>query len=101
VSSNDAGISNEQNLEDSIAAPATLGRESIPSGVRILAPTGEVGFVPEENLEDAIAAGARVLTPADMRELRQAVFMEHSLFKHKNQAPQKRKRRSIVRSGRR
>jgi hypothetical protein len=67
-----------------------------------MSPTGELGTVPADKLAEAIAAGARVMTSEDMRQLRQEIFMEHSVFKDEHQRPQrKRKRRSIVRSGRR
>jgi len=69
--------------------------------VRILAPTGDLGYVPEENLAAALEAGAKVMTPDDMRQLRQEVFMQHGIFKEAHQRPEKRKRRSIVKSSRR
>lgn len=54
---------------------------------RILTPTGKIAFVPEEKLVDALAAGASLLTPDKMRELRQAIFMEHGVFnERKNSA---------------
>ena len=66
-----------------------------------MAPTGELGYVPQEQLEAAIAAGARVMTPEAMRQLRQEVFMQHMIFKDEHKRVQPRKRRSIVRGGRR
>lgn len=69
--------------------------------VRILAPTGRIGFIPEENLQAALDAGAKLMTPDEMRILRQEIFMEHSVFKEAHTRPTKRKRRSIVRGGRR
>jgi hypothetical protein len=86
-------------LADLISVPAPFPER--PQGVRILAPTGELGYVPEEQLLEAIAAGAKVMTPNDMRTLRQEVFMQHGLFKDEHSRPKKRKRRSIVRGGRR
>jgi hypothetical protein len=68
--------------------------------VRVLAPTGELGFVPKDQVEAAVAAGARVMTPDDMRQLRQEIFMQHGIFKDEHKHTPKRKRRSIVRSGR-
>lgn len=65
--------------------------------VRILAPTGDIGYVPEAQLQEAIEAGAVILTAEKMRELRQAVFMEHSVFKEKQTAPVIHKRKSLVR----
>jgi hypothetical protein len=65
-------------------------------GVRIMAPTGELGYVPPEKVDEAIAAGARLMTPDDMRILRQQVFMEHGLFKEAHQAPEPRRRKSLV-----
>lgn len=56
-------------------------------GIRILAPTGEIGFIPEEQLPGAIEAGAVELTPEKMRELRQAIFMQHGVFTEKNTPP--------------
>lgn len=75
----------------------------IPNGVRILAPTGELGTVPKEHLEEALEAGARVMNPDDMRQLRQEVFMQHEIFKseHKRPTPGRRRRRSIMRGLRR
>jgi hypothetical protein len=52
--------------------------------VRILAPTGQLGSVPEEKLSEAIEAGAVVMTPQKMREMRQAIFMEHGVFNERN-----------------
>lgn len=69
--------------------------------VRVLAPTGHIGYIPEENVPEAVEAGAKVLTPEGMRVLRQQIFMEHGVFKEAHQRPEQRKRRSIVRSGRR
>lgn len=69
--------------------------------VRILAPTGAIGTVPAESLQDALDAGAKVLSPDEMRQLRQATFMEHQVFKEKHTRPTQRKRRSIVRGGKR
>lgn len=55
--------------------------------VRILAPTGALGTVPEEKLAEAIADGAVVMTPQKMREMRQAIFMEHNVFNEKHATP--------------
>ena len=52
-----------------------LGREN--EGVRIMAPTGELGYVPEENLAEALAAGARVMTPEDMRSMNEQIDGQH------------------------
>jgi len=60
---------------------------SASPNVRIIAPTGKIGYVPEEKLPEAIAAGATVLPPAKMRELRQAIFMEHAIFDDKKPKP--------------
>lgn len=68
--------------------------------VRILAPTGEIGYVPEEQVAEAVAAGAKVMTGDDMRQLRQEIFMQHGIFKDARKSPVQRKRRSIVRSSR-
>ena len=68
--------------------------------VRILAPDGNLGMIPEDHVEAAIAAGGRVMTPELMREMRQAVFMEHAIFKDQRKAPPKNRKR-LVRSGRR
>ena len=57
------------------------------AGVRILTPTGKLAYVPEEKLADALAAGAVVMTPEKMRELRQAIFMQHGVFNEKNRKP--------------
>ena len=59
---------------------------SVSPNVRIIAPTGKIGYVPEEKLPEAIAAGATVLTPAKMRELRQAIFMEHAISTTKSRS---------------
>ena len=68
--------------------------------VRVLAPTGELGYIPEEQVEEAVAAGAKVMNSDDMRQLRQEIFMQHGIFKDAHKQPEKRKRRSIVRSSR-
>lgn len=86
-------------LEEQIAVPFPI--REMPAGVRVLAPTGEIGYVPEEHLLEALAAGAKVLTPDDMRALRQEIFMQHGIFKQEHARPKKRRRRSIVRGGRR
>lgn len=70
------------------------------SNVRILAPTGTLGFVPAESLQAALDAGARVITPEDMRQMRQEIFMQHGLFKEAHTNTKPRKRRSIVVSSR-
>ena len=48
---------------------------------RMMAPDGTLGTVPQDQVEAAIAAGGKVMNPESMREMRQAVFMEHTLFK--------------------
>lgn len=85
-------------IEQQIPVPFPI--REIPSGVRVLAPTGDIGFVPEESLAEAIAAGAKVLTEAEMRQLRQEIFMQHGIFREAHELPKQRKRRSIVRSSR-
>lgn len=65
-------------------------------GVRIMAPTGELGYVPSDKIEEALEAGARLMTPEDMRVLRQQVFMEHGLFKEAHKKPEPRRRKSLV-----
>jgi len=65
-----------------------------------MSPTGELGTIPAENLAEAVKAGARVMTADDMRELRQEIFMQHAVFKDEHQRSRKRKRRSILTSGR-
>lgn len=69
--------------------------------VRVLTPTGKIAYIPEENLAEAVEDGAKVMTPDDMRQMRQEIFMQHGIFKEAHTRPEKRKRRSIVRSGRR
>ncbi len=68
--------------------------------VRILAPTGELGSIPEDQVEAAVAAGAKVMTPADMRALRQSVFMEHTVFDERNRKPTTRRQRKSLWKGR-
>lgn len=68
--------------------------------VRLMSPTGELGYIPAEKVREAIEAGARIMTPTDMRVLRQQVFMEHSLFTDRRRPPESRKRKSLVFSGR-
>jgi hypothetical protein len=71
------------------------------SEVRILTPTGKIAFVPEENLAAALSAGAVVLTREKMRELRQAIFMEHSIFEERhNRKPVPRHKRKSLWKGR-
>lgn len=91
---NEAALLTALQKLDHIARPAN-------EGVRIMAPTGELGYVPQENLEEALAAGARVMTPDDMRALRQQVFMEYGLFKDAHKRPDPKRRKRLVRSGRR
>lgn len=86
-------------LEAQIPVPAP--RHVRPQGVRVLAPTGELGYVPEEQLTEALAAGAKLMTPEDMRVLRQEIFMQHGIFREQHEHKKPRKRRSIVRGGRR
>ena len=65
--------------------------------VRILAPTGKLGYVPEEKLAEALAAGAILVTAEKMREIRQATFMEHGIFKvGKPKAPLARHKRKSL-----
>lgn len=64
--------------------------------VRIMAPDGTLGQVPEEALPAVLEAGGRVMTPEDMREMYQGVFMAHILFKDKNKPPMPRQRKSLV-----
>ncbi len=86
-------------------APIKLLREK-PSGVRILTPTGEVAYVPQERLTEALADGATLLTVEKMRDMRQAIFMEHALHLDKTKKPPasrheaRRKRKSFWRGGR-
>lgn len=86
-----------------LTAFARLAQIVNPSdrGVRIMAPTGQIGFVPQEKLEEALAAGATLMTPEKMRELRQEVFMEHGLFQDQHKRPEPRRRKSLVKSKRR
>lgn len=67
---------------------------------RILIPDGTLVRVPDEKLAEAIERGGQVMNPEKMRELRQAVFMEHGIFKDAHTRPTKRKRKSLVRSSR-
>lgn len=86
-------------------APIKLFREK-PSGVRILTPTGDVAYVPEERLTEALADGATLLTVEKMREMRQAIFMEHTLHLENTKKPaasqsqMRRRRKSFWRGGR-
>lgn len=80
--------SSEEYTPPPFALPTSAARPKT-AGVRILAPGGEIGFVPEEQLDAAVAAGAIVLTPEKMREMRQAIFMEHNLFQSKQRKPAK------------
>lgn len=70
-------------------------------GVRILAPGGDVGYVPAELLDQALAAGATLLPPDKMREMRQAIFMEHNLFESKKAKPRapRHKRKGLWKGG--
>jgi hypothetical protein len=66
--------------------------------VRIMSPQGHLGRVPEEKVEQALAAGGQIMTPEKMRELRQAIFMEHGLFQDRRKPPlSRRKRKSLIR----
>jgi len=66
--------------------------------IRIMAPTGQLGYVPENEVEAAVAAGAKVFTADDMRALRERVFMEHLTFKDQHKKPE-RKRKGLIRKG--
>jgi hypothetical protein len=88
-----------EDLQSLITSPSTPIETA--KGVRVMAPTGELGHVAEAQLEEALAAGAKLMTSDDMRKLRQDVFMQHALFKDQHSRPKKRKRRSIVKGGRR
>jgi hypothetical protein len=83
-----------EELEERIPFPAPVAQRN--QGTRVMAPTGEIGFVPEVQLKEALAAGARLMTPDDMRLLRQQVFMEHGLFKDAHKRPEPRQRKSLV-----
>lgn len=74
-----------------------------PAGIRILAPGGKVGYVPADQLEAALAAGALVLTAEKMKEMRQAIFMEHQLHESKKPKPMpaRHKRKSLWKGGKR
>ena len=74
-----------------------------PPGVRLLAPTGQIGYVPEEQLAAALEAGAVIVTPQKMREIRQAIFMEHAIFdeRHNRQPAPRHRRKSLWQSGKR
>jgi|HubBroStandDraft_1064217.scaffolds.fasta_scaffold164047_2 hypothetical protein len=88
-------------LEQQTASPISLPqRGAQPGEARVLDPHGNIAYIPEENLEAALEAGAKLLTPDKMRELRQEVFMQHLAFKDEHAPPEKRKRRSIVKSNR-
>jgi len=67
---------------------------------RIMAPTGQLGYVPEDKLQEALAAGARVMNSDDMRTLRQQIFMEHGLFQQAHKRPEPKKRKSLVKGHR-
>lgn len=88
-------------LEQQIASPLELAqRGAKPGEVRVLDPLGNIAYIPEGNLEAALVAGASLLPPEKMRELRQETFMQHLAFLEEHRSPEKRKRRSIVRSSR-
>ena len=74
-----------------------------PPGVRMLAPTGQIGYVPEEQLAAALEAGAVIVTPQKMREIRQAIFMEHAIFdeRHNRRPVPRHRRKSLWKSGKR
>jgi hypothetical protein len=69
--------------------------------IRILAPDGSLGMVPEDQAQSAIEAGGRVMTPELMREMRQAVFMEHAIFNDQRKPVKREWKHRLVRSGRR
>ena len=72
-----------------------------PEGVRVMAPTGKIGFVPAEQLQAALQSGAKLIGMEEMLAIRQEVFMSHALFKDQRAVPdpKKRKRRSIIWKG--
>lgn len=57
--------------------------------IRMMSPDGTLGMIPEAQVPQALEAGARVIDSGAMRELRQAVFMQHTLFKDKQAAARK------------
>ncbi len=61
----------------------TASQKKAMNSVRILAPTGDLGYVPEEQLQAAIDAGAKVMTPDDMRQMRREIFMQHGIFRER------------------
>lgn len=67
-----------------------------PQGVRILTPTGKIAFVPQDRLAYALAAGAELLTADKMREMRQAIFMEHGVFNDRNKKTIARRQRKSL-----
>lgn len=67
--------------------------------IRVMAPDGTLGMLPEDKAQRAVAAGGRIMTPELMREMRQAVFMEHAIFKDQRR-PKERRRKRLVGPGR-
>jgi hypothetical protein len=62
----------------------------------MMSPQGTLGMVPDEHVDAAIVAGFRPMTPADMRAMYQASFMEHALFKDKHKPVERRRRKSLL-----
>lgn len=62
----------------------------------MMSPQGTLGIVPDEHVDAAITAGFRPMTPADMRVMYQASFMEHALFKDKHKSGDLRRRKSLL-----
>lgn len=49
----------------------------------MMSPDGTLGDVPEHDVDAAKLAGFRVMTSADLRQMYQNIFMQHSLIQEK------------------
>lgn len=69
----------------------------------MMSPDGTLGEVPDEQVPEAQMAGFRAMTSADMRQMYQNIFMQHSLIQHQEKEALKKfqSRRSLRHNRRR
>jgi hypothetical protein len=84
---------------NTITTPDDFSRNLAPDPrVRVIGTDGNFYRIPQEHVPAAVEAGGRVMTPDDMRALRQTVFMEHGIFKEAHKKPEgRRQRKSLLR----
>jgi hypothetical protein len=64
----------------------------------MMAPDGTLGEIPADQVQAAQADGFRIMTEADLRNMYQRIFMQHSLIQEKDrQTAKKFQRRGAMR----